>query len=647
MLLLLSCSTDKDTDSAAPSGNAPADDTSADTDDSPADDSSAPIDDSGAPEDGPEDLDADGYLSDVDCDDTDAAVHPDATEVCDGIDNDCDAQIDDADESLDLSTAMISYADADGDGAGNESYPFTSCTPPEGYVPDAHGAFDCDDADDRYHPGAPESDCTDPADYNCDGSVGFVDADADGWAACEECHDSDPDIHPDAAEVCDYLDNDCDGLVDDEDDTLDPDSRSTFYTDADEDGFGDPTLPVRACTVPEGAADAEDGFDCDDDDDLIHPDAPEVCDEIDNDCDDDIDDEDPDLTGGSTWFIDYDGDGYGSPSYTASACEAPDGYVSWWDDCDDMSAAISPGASEVCDGIDNNCDGLTDDASSVDTETWYVDADSDGYGDPGAPIASCAAPAGAVADSSDCDDADSATSPAATETCDGADNDCDGETDEAGASGSTTFYADSDGDGYGDAAVSTAACDAPEDYVSDESDCDDTAADISPAAEEIDDGIDNDCDGYVDEGFGPEPAVPGFSGEPGPDMTADGLSQCGGIAASAYGSTGGASFYSLCNGYSEIVFACSTGSDTTAEYISPAFSLSGVSLTDGSCDDWVGASNSTYGSDYILSVDSSDPGCGSYNVHYDMYVHFYGQWGCNGTINTHGTGGRMWAYVRE
>lgn len=139
------------------------------------------------------------------------------------------------------------------------------------------------------------------------------------------------------------------------------------------------------------------------------------------------------------------------------------------------------------------------------------------------------------------------------------------------------------------------------------------------------------------------PTVPGFSGTLGPSFVADGFSQCGGMGPSV--STLGAQFYSQCAGYSEIRFACSVDNNLTAEYISPVFPLAGVNLTDGNCDNFNGASNSPHGSDFILSVDSSNPSCNQFSVHYDMYVHFGTQWGCNGMINTHGSG-RMWAYVR-
>jgi len=154
------------------------------------------------------------------------------------------------------------------------------------------------------------------------------------------------------------------------------------------------------------------------------------------------------------------------------------------------------------------------------------------------------------------------------------------------------------------------------------------------------DGCENDC-----KSSSITQTVPGFSGDLGPDLTSMGFSQCGGIAGVG---VMGKQFYALCNGaYSKILFACSTNNDKTAEFVSPAFSMVGLNLTDGVCDDWPGASNSIYGSDFILSVDSSNPNCGNYNVSYQMYVHFGTQWGCAGVTNTHNTGGHMWAYVAK
>ena len=131
---------------------------------------------------------------------------------------------------------------------------------------------------------------------------------------------------------------------------------------------------------------------------------------------------------------------------------------------------------------------------------FYVDGDSDGFGDVNAPVdALCdSPPEGLVSDSSDCDDFNVGVHPGAAEVCDTLDNDCDGEVDGPDAIGAVPFSADTDGDGYGDAAVSVMACEVPEGYVTNGDDCDDFNAAINPAADELCDGVDNNCDQQSD-----------------------------------------------------------------------------------------------------------------------------------------------------
>jgi len=105
-----------------------------------------------------------------------------------------------------------------------------------------------------------------------------------------------------------------------------------------------------------------------------------------------------------------------------------------------------------------------------------------------------------VSDATDCDDTDTNANPLGTEVCDGADNDCDGTVDEADATDVVTWYQDSDADGYGNSASSTQACSAPLGFVSDATDCDDTSAAVNTGASEVCDGLDNDCDGSIDDG---------------------------------------------------------------------------------------------------------------------------------------------------
>ena len=162
---------------------------------------------------------------------------------------------------------------------------------------------------------------------------------------------------------------------------------------------------------------------------------------------------DDDVSGGDG-TQDVDGDGYSSP-----------------DDCDDGDPAINPGADELCNETDDDCDGVVDN-DPVDGNTYYADADGDGYY--GAPVLACSLPEGAGFASNDCNDEDPLIHPGADEGCDGVDSDCDG----APASDEV----DTDLDGF-------LAC----------AECDDTDPLVSPAAAEQCDGIDNDCDGELDE----------------------------------------------------------------------------------------------------------------------------------------------------
>jgi hypothetical protein len=125
--------------------------------------------------------------------------------------------------------------------------------------------------------------------------------------------------------------------------------------------------------------------------------------------------------------LDLDRDGYGTTTYTVKACTQPGSFSSNATDCDDTDGATNPGASEVCDGADNDCDGSIDEGVS---STLYTDADRDGYGDPSSSTTGCGEGPGLVFDDTDCDDADNKTNPGASEVCDEVDNNCDGTTDE-------------------------------------------------------------------------------------------------------------------------------------------------------------------------------------------------------------------------
>ena len=163
----------------------------------------------------------------------------------------------------------------------------------------------------------------------------ILDEDGDGVPAEDDCDDSRSWVYPDAAEVCDGIDNDCDGDVDE-------DLARTFYTDADGDGYGDAESTVEACEQPSDAV--VDDSDCDDADAETHPGAAEVCDGVDNDCDTLTDE-----GAMSIFYTDADGDGYGNPETGAESCEPGSGQVDDASDCDDGNAEIHPAASELCD----------------------------------------------------------------------------------------------------------------------------------------------------------------------------------------------------------------------------------------------------------------------------------------------------------
>ncbi|MBK9649273.1 MAG: putative metal-binding motif-containing protein [Deltaproteobacteria bacterium] len=344
---------------------------------------------------------------------------------------------------------------------------------------------DCDDNNNTVSPDLTEIPYN-QSDDDCDPATPDDDLDADGAPLAEDCDDQDPTRSPEAAEVCDGVDQDCDGEIDEG-------GGSLFYADDDGDGFGDPAQAAESCEGAEGWV--ADNTDCDDNEETVYPDAPEVCDELDNNCDGVVDE-------GvlSTFYRDADRDGQGDLDFPIESCAAPSGYVESDEDCDDSNAKISTNATELCDEVDNDCDGAIDEDDAANVSSFYSDTDGDGYGDPSALIQACEAPSGAVTDARDCDDKDAAVNPGASEVCDGADNDCDTLIDDAdpGLSDAATYFEDNDGDGYGDPDASIEACVPSAGEVLDSSDCDDADANVNPGAAEAINGVDDDCDG---EGF--------------------------------------------------------------------------------------------------------------------------------------------------
>ncbi|MCA9493684.1 MAG: putative metal-binding motif-containing protein, partial [Myxococcales bacterium] len=136
-----------------------------------------------------------------------------------------------------------------------------------------------------------------------------------------------------------------------------PDDGLTFtdyYPDLDRDGYGDPSAPVNACTVPFEYV--VDGTDCDDADPDRSPGTAEVCDGFDQDCTGVADDGLPLIT----WYLDRDGDGYGRGSPVQTCQTTYEGYAADATDCNDLRPDVNPGAVELgCNTIDEDCDGTT------------------------------------------------------------------------------------------------------------------------------------------------------------------------------------------------------------------------------------------------------------------------------------------------
>jgi hypothetical protein len=390
---------------------------------------------------------------------------------------------------------QVFYADADGDGHGDPATTSVACAEPTGFT-----------------------------------------------TTRDDCDDTNTAIHPGADEVCNELDDDCDGAID-----VGAIDRVVYFLDRDDDGFGDDTTMDGRCTPPMGSASV--GGDCDDTNADVHPAADELCNGWDDDCDDLVDVDDPDVQGAAVWFADADQDAFGDPDSGTLYCLPPDGAVVDGTDCDDTNPAVHPQADEVCNEIDDDCDELVDDEDPfvTDRPTFYLDADDDGLGDAAAPALYCFLPKGYAHNDDDCDDTDaavggvlhfyrdydcdgvggevdgynyyscastwicdslvtgdcsedSAVYPGAPEVCDDKDNNCDGLVDEDDPLLTlTTWSVDADGDGYGDASDSFDSCDGRVGYVDQSGDCDDADADVNPDAIEFCDGIDNDCTGTVDD----------------------------------------------------------------------------------------------------------------------------------------------------
>jgi len=398
-----------------------------------------------------DDLDGDGFAAGVDCNDLDSATHPSAAEPCCAPTLGTAGKIamDACDRNCDGTVSSCEAADLDLDGHT--------------------GQQDCNEKDPHSFLGAPEK-CGDGVDADCDGedlscdAIANSDDDGDGYANAQDCKPFDATIHPWASELCNGKDDDCDGTVDE----------------------GNPEAKIGACGSQLGLC--KQGTDA-----CVHvgykamlvcapavgP-APESCDGLDNNCNGKTDE----------YFYQL-----GQPCDGTDSDKCKNGIFTC---AADGSGTVCAGESvsgipEVCDGIDNNCNGLTDEDL-----TYYglkVGEDCKGQGGCGEGVVECSPELQIAVCSTDA----WGTNPQSqTEVCDGIDNDCDGFTDEGMLYGALPIGAACEGPGGCAGKPGVVECAAGGVSVT----CSTSLGGSNyQGSKEVCDGVDNDCDGHLDEGL--------------------------------------------------------------------------------------------------------------------------------------------------
>ena len=446
-----------------------------------------------------------------DCNDKVAEINPAAPEICgNGKDDNCNGS--ENDEDAKGCTAW--YFDGDGDGWGTATKKCL-CTASGEFSAKKTG--DCDDKVQAISPAQPEK-CKDGLDNDCDGDTDeagcsgcttfYKDGDGDGFGSKEtqclskaagaftslkpgDCDDGDKTVNPSGKESCNFKDDNCDGQTDE----LGADGCKSFWYDGDSDGFG---AGAAACLCKaQGNQKATKDGDCDDKDATANPLATEICGNgKDDNCK--LGEADKGATGCTKYFLDADGDGYGT---TQSECLcAPSGQYTAKKagDCKDTDAAMSPVLVEKCqDDKDNDCDGKTDEEGCQGCIVFFKDVDGDGFGlTTDKKCLSKAVKPYAALEGGDCVDSDGKIGPKAQETCNGKDDDCDGKTDEDDAVGCSKRWSDGDGDGYGTGAVRCLCKVAKPWTATKDGDCNDKSATVNPGQKEIcGNGKDDNCNG--------------------------------------------------------------------------------------------------------------------------------------------------------
>ena len=470
-----------------------------------------------------DDMDGDGVLneddncaidSNPDQEDTDADEKGDACDLDDDNDN-----VADADDNC-PAVPNLSQADGDGDGLGD------ACDPDK----DGDGVpNEGDNCPDDPNPGQEDldddgvgDDCT--ADKDGDGvpdgadncplvqNADQLDADQDGAGnLCDDDDDGDGDpdgtdcaplnaaIGHGATETCNGgLDDDCDGAIDE----VGAEGCTEWLLDTDGDTYGVEGVSKCLCG-PTGQYTATTPGDCNDGQAAANPAAAEACDALDNDCDGLVDE--LGAIGCTNHFTDNDKDGFGADGTAQCQCKpTQDHPATKAGDCDDGNSSAYPGALEKCGGGDESCDTQIDEEGALGCKIWFHDGDGDGWGSTLLTKCLCTALSPYNASKGqDCDDGAAGTWPGAPETCDFADNDCDDQVDEGSPQGCQTFYADPDGDGFAaNNALSACLCKPDPPYVTQQlGDCKEYDTKVNPSENEACDGLDNNCNTQVDEGF--------------------------------------------------------------------------------------------------------------------------------------------------